>query len=61
MTLYQETMVERLDRCFARRERLSLGEVEILRGIQERIPTIFSLSHAEEQELQKIERKLNLP
>ncbi len=53
-------MAERLDRCLTRPERLSLGEVEILRSILSRVPKIFSLSHAEEQELQKIERKLGL-
>lgn len=60
MPLLQEQIVERVNRCLIKPERLSLGEVEILRSLLGRAPKIHSLRHAEEQELQKIERKLGI-
>jgi hypothetical protein len=60
MTLFQERVAERIDRCLVRLDRLSLGEVEVLRSILSRLTKIFTLSFAEEQEIQKIERKLGL-
>jgi hypothetical protein len=58
VTLFQQRVAERVDRCLARPERLSLGEVEILRCLLARVPKISTLRFAEEQEIQKIERKL---
>ena len=60
MTLFQQRVADRVDRCLSKPERLSLGEVEVLRCILARVPKLFSLSFAEEQEIRKIERKLRL-
>ncbi len=60
MTLFQEQITERVERCMDKKERLTMGEVEILRRFLSDVGHRNSLSFVEEQELVHIEKKLGL-
>ena len=49
---------ERVQRCFSMQEKLTLGEIEVLRALKGR-QRVF-LMFVEEQELRNIERKLGI-
>jgi len=51
---------ERIELCLKKQERLSLGEVEILRSLQSRECSTKGISSIEESELSHIEKKLGL-
>lgn len=60
MSLQQDQLADRVQSCLNKRERLSLGEIEILRGLLSREVASQALSFLEERELRQIERKLGL-
>ena len=57
MTGNQARISDRVMACLEHVQRLTLGEVELLRALQERRDT---LNFVEEQELKRIEDKLDL-